>query len=179
MNKHTTTIGLFALLFLNHTVNAAAPDILPGLWENKVEIKSESGQFEKAMEQAKQMLENMPAEQQKMMKDMMAKQGVNFDFANRTMQVCMTQKNIDDFAIPQTDEDCSQSFEEKAKNHYIMKMQCANQNMSGQGDFIIKDNKHYTGTVVMDMDMNGQKDTMTMKQEGTWKSNDCGDITPE
>ena len=180
MNKHTAIIaGIISLLSTSPGLNAAAPDILPGLWENKIEVKSESGRFEQAMEQAKQMLESMPPEQQQMMKEMMAKQGVNFDFASRAIQTCLTQKQIDNFAITETNDDCRQVFKEKSKNHYTLSMQCEEQNMSGEGEYIVKDNKHYSGTMVMNMDMNGQQDIMTMKQDGTWKSDDCGDIAPE
>lgn len=179
MNKRIAITGCLTSILLSQTVCAAGPDILPGLWENKIDVKSESGQFEQAMEQAKQMLESMPPEQQKMVRDMMAKQGVNFDLASRTIEACLTQAQIDTFAIAETDKDCRQNFTEKSKNHYTMTVQCDHQNLSGEGEYIIKDNKHYAGTMVMNININGQQDTMTMKQDGTWKSSDCGDITPE
>jgi len=183
MPKHLTLkIGLVFLVtpfVYSQLVNAEAPDILPGLWENKIAVSSESGQIEQALEQAQLMMQSLPPEQQQMVKDMMAKQGVSFDWANRSIKTCMTKEMIDNFAIAQTDDECSQSFEETSKNHYKMTMECPDQDMNGSGDYVIHSNKSYTGTIIMDVNMNGAQDKMTMQQEGTWIGEDCGDITPE
>lgn len=157
---------------------AAGPNILPGLWENKIEMSSKSGQIEAALEQAKAMLEAMPPAQQQMMKDMMVKRGVNFDFGNSTAQSCLTQEQIDDFSLTNDDNNCTHTVEEVSSSHYEMDLQC-NQGMTGTGEFFITNNKSYTGNIVMDIDMGGQKDTMTMKQVGTWLSSDCGNISPQ
>lgn len=167
---------IICLTIFTATGAIAGPDILPGLWENKIELTSKSGQIEAALEQAEALLASMPPEQQKMMKDMMAKQGVNFDFANRTLQSCLTKEQISNFELAETREGCTQSFEETSKNHFALKLSCQDQSMSGQGEWIIQDQKHYSGTIVMDVNMNGQQDVMTMKQVGEWKSSNCGDL---
>ncbi len=154
---------------------AAAPEILPGLWENKIEVSSKSGQIESAINQAMAMLEAMPPEQQKMMKDMMAKRGVNFDFANRIAKTCLTQEQINNFQLSQSNDDCSQTVEETSKGHFKMTLQCK-QSGSGEGEYIIKNNKSFTGKTILDVDIDGQIDTMTMSQIGTWISEDCGDL---
>ena len=178
MQLRKPILGFIASIIITPSL-FAAPDILPGLWENKVDVSSKSGQFEQAMAQAQQMLANMPPEQRKMMEDMMAKQGVNMDFANRTVKTCITQARIDKFDIAETEEGCEQSFEEKSKNHYTLKMQCSKNKLSGQGEFVINNNKSYSGTIIMDMNTNGRQDTLTLKQQGTWLNADCGDITPK
>ena len=176
--KRTLCTGLMMALFLAPAISAA-PDILPGLWENKVEVSSASGMSEQQLAEARKMMEGLPPEQQEMMKNMMARRGVSFDFGSSTIQTCLTQERIDRFDIAKTDERCTQSFEEKSDNHYTVTMKCDNQNMSGHGDYIIEDEKNYTGTTVMDVNINGQQDTITMKQEGRWLASDCGDVTPD
>jgi len=173
-----TIIGIIISVFILPTLYAA-PDILPGLWENKIEMSSKSGKIEQAMAQAQQMLASMPPEQRKMMEDMMAKQGVNMDFANRIVQTCITQERINKFDLSETEEGCEQTFEEKNKNHYSLTLECPQKNMSGRGDFVINNNKSYASTIVLDVNMNGQADTMTLKQQGTWLATDCGNITPK
>lgn len=171
-------LGLLAAHLFAATAHAA-PDILPGLWETKVDVSSKSGQFEQAMEQAQQMLANLPPEQQEMMKEMMASRGVFFDLANRTMQTCLTQAAIDRFDVAQTAEGCTQRLDEKDQNHFVMTMKCDDKGMSGEGEFVVNSDKSYTGTMVMNVDMNGQPDALTMNQEGRWLSSDCGDIQPD
>ena len=183
MQLRTLLIGLIFSLTFTSLANAA-PDILPGLWENSVKMSTESGQLEAAMQQQMKMMEqqlaNMPAEQRKMMEDMMKQQmGGSMNPFDRTVQTCLTQTEIDNFEIAKTEDGCEQNFEEKSKNHFVFSMKCPSQNMAGQGDFHVQDKKHYNGTIVMEGNINGQQEKMTLKQTGTWLAADCGDVKPE
>lgn len=174
--KSRKSLVIGGLLAAPFAIANAGPDILPGLWETKVEMSSESGQFEQAMAQAQQMLESMPPEQQEMMKEMMAGRGMAFNLADRTFETCITQADIEQFDIAETEEGCTQSFEETEEDHFRITIQCDDNGTSGEGEYIVNSDKSYTGTMVMQVDMNGQQDTMTMEQEGRWLSSDCGAV---
>lgn len=177
--KNRYSMAALSALFVYCASSAGAGlEIDTGLWEMKMDISSESGQYEAAMAQAKQMLESMPPDQQKMMKDMMAARGVNLDMGNVELKVCMTQERIDNFELPNSDDNCSQKFTEQGKNRYKLTMECEAQNMTGEGEFVVKDDKNFEGTVLLNANINGTADKMTMKQVGTWISADCGDIEP-
>lgn len=169
--------GAFAALVLASTANAA-PDILPGLWKTKVDISSKSGRYEQAMAQAEQMLASMPQDQQQMMKEMMASRGLGLSFADRTLQACLTQADIERFDLGQTDERCRQNVESLDDNRFRLTLQCDDKGMSGEGEYVVKDEKSYTGTTVLKVNMNGQSETLTMTQEAQWLSSDCGTIQP-
>lgn len=176
MALHRVFLGI--LLLPVAAATHAAPDILPGLWESSVEVSSASGQYEQAMAEAQKMLAELPAEQREMMEQMMASRGIHFDLASRTVQTCLTQDAIDDMDIAQTRDGCTQSVEEESPDRYVMTLQCDDAETSGEGEFVVHDDKHYTGTIVMQTAMNGQADTLTMKQEGRWLDSDCGAIQP-
>src|SRR5688572_24317009 len=78
-----------SLLILPGYALAQSLSIKPGLWEHTMTMKSETGQLEQALEQARQMLAAMPEAQRAMMENMMAEQGINFDFANQSFQNCV------------------------------------------------------------------------------------------
>src|SRR5690606_11414730 len=78
------------LLAMGSAASAQSLSIKPGLWEHTMAMKSETGQLEQALEQARQMLATMPAEQRAMMENMLKSQGIDFDFANQSFQNCVT-----------------------------------------------------------------------------------------
>src|SRR4051794_26771635 len=55
---------------------SAQQNMKPGLWEITTNMKSASGEMEKARAQMQQQMASMPPEQRKQMEDMMAKQGM-------------------------------------------------------------------------------------------------------
>ena len=76
MKTRTSPQLLCAALLLAGSALAQAQSIKPGLWEVKMQPQL-SPERQAAMAQAQQQLAQMPAEQRKMMEEMMAKSGVN------------------------------------------------------------------------------------------------------
>ena len=161
---------------LSVTALAEAPDIRPGLWEHTVDMTSKSGRIDQAMEQQKKMMESMPPEQRKMMEAMMSERGIKMDLGQRSIQSCLTQEQIDNLHIAKVEEGCTQTTKKTAKNRYSISLSCPNDNMKGEGEYIIANEKSFSGSMVMDVNMHGQSDTITSKMKGKWISAECGDL---
>ena len=74
--KANLALVVLAIAATAITATASAQELKPGLWEVTSTMTSASGELEKANAQMQKELAGMPAEQRKMMEDMMAKQGV-------------------------------------------------------------------------------------------------------
>lgn len=166
--------SILSLSFISSFSFAEAPDIRIGWWQYKVDMKTQSGQLEAALEQAKAAMANMPPEQRAMMEQMMAGRGMNFDLQNRTFETCITKEDVKRMEMPKPDDSCEQSLVKKSSNTYKMTMSCTgNPPSKGAGEFVIVDPKTFKGTIVMETSLNGQPEKMTMKQDGKWVSDTC------
>lgn len=167
---------LMAGLMLSPIASAdtLAPDIEPGLWQHNFSIKTESGELERAMQQMEQTLANIPAAQRDMMKKMMASQGVSFDFKNSSIQVCLTQQDIERGKLPQQD-GCKQNVKQIGDNSYSFTFSCDTKPPSnGSGVMTFDGRKAYTGNANFTTQINGKAEQMTMQQSGKWLKADCG-----
>ncbi|MFL0811410.1 MAG: DUF3617 domain-containing protein [Agarilytica sp.] len=168
---------LFSILLLSFISSfsfAEAPDIRTGWWQYKVDMKTQSGQLEAAIEQAKAAMANMPPEQRAMMEQMMNGRGMKFDLQNRTFETCITQEDLARMEMPKPDKNCSQTFTKKSAKKYAMSMSCTgNPPSKGTGEFEIVDSKTFKGKVVMETQLQGKPEIMTMQQFGKWVSDTC------
>lgn len=157
----------------------AEPVLRPGLWEYSFDMKSQSGQIEAAMEQARKALESLPPEQRKMIEEQMAARGVGLDLKSYTAKVCVTEEQASRQEFPQPNDDCSQSVVEQADNVLKMKFSCeGNPPTSGEGEIRMLSDKEYRGNITVNTTVNGQPETLQATQTGTWLSEDCGAIKP-
>lgn len=160
---------------------AAKINMMPGLWEHRFTMSSQNGEMEAAMKEAQKQLANMPADQRKLLEDLMAAQGVNVSMKGDSTQVkaCITQDVIDSGELPQAGEDCSQNIVEQTKGTYKITFNCAgNPPSSGAGEVVFSSPKAYTGKSTYTTVVNGKKEDMTMIQSGKWLAADCGTIKP-
>lgn len=160
---------------------AVKVDMTPGLWEHSFTITSKGGEMDRAMKEMQQQLANMPAEQRKMVEDMMAAQGVSFDSSgtNTTVKVCITQDDIDKGALPQHDDECTQEIIEHSKNKFKATFVCNTKpSSSGTTEIHFTDAKNYTGESVFVTEVGGKAEQMSMTQSGKWLSADCGKLKP-
>lgn len=151
------------------------PDVLPGLWEFKVTIKSESGQLEAAMAQAQAMLDALPESQRSMMEGMLKNSGIqNLNLKNRSFEQCLTAQQIAAFDMPKPHDGCEQQFEQKSTSKYSYNLKC-NQNppMSGSGEFTILSKKSMQGEMNINAQMSGKNEIIQFNQQGTWLKADC------
>lgn len=168
-------IGLTACL-LAAPVLAVKIDMEPGLWEHKMTVND--SELQKAMEEARKQLANMPAAQRKMMEDMLAAQGIGIGADGTTVKVCMTKEMIERGQLPKQNQNCNQEIVEAGKNRYNVVFSCDDQSWSGISKMHFLSKKEYTGETRVIQQQNGKKEEQSITQTGKWLSADCGNIKP-
>lgn len=149
-------------------------DVEPGLWQHSFSIQTASGELERAMQQLEQQLASMPAAQRQMMEKMISSQGMSFDLKGRSMEVCLTQQEIDRGQLPQQD-GCQQQISQTGDNSYSFSFSCdTNPPTSGEGEMTFSSRKAYSGSASFTTEVNGKAEKMTMQQSGKWLKADCG-----
>ncbi|WP_372624768.1 DUF3617 domain-containing protein [Arsukibacterium sp.] len=172
----TASSTLFSAL-LGFSLPASAEklklDVEPGLWQHSFTIQTASGELERAMQQLEQQLANMPAAQRQMMEKMMANQGMSFDLKGSSMQVCLTQQQIDRGQLPQQD-GCQQQLNQTGDSSYRFSFSCdTNPPTSGEGEMTFSSRKAYNGSARFTTNVNGKAEQMTMQQSGKWLKAEC------
>lgn len=192
-----------ALLFFVHfaqaepktSTPAAADNITlpmkPGLWQNTVEF---SGQvYQQMVEQMlamKQQLDALPAEQRKLMEQMMASQGISLrgntlvmnngqteiSDQNLVHKECITQKQIDERSWAAHGEDCTFTLTAISENHFKTVQTCEDRDdIEMQGDLKFQSPESFVGTGTASKKA-GQ--TMNYEVRGKWLS-ECGGAEAE
>jgi uncharacterized protein YneF (UPF0154 family) len=155
------------------------PNIKPGLWEHRVEMESEGGELEAAMEEARQQMEqqmgDMPPAQREMMEQMMDEQGMSFDLSDQRFQSCVTEEQAQSGEFEIADEECEQTTISQTDERIEMEFTCPD-GERGRGEMVMHSDEHYTGNFQLETDMEGQAVTMNLRQEGRWVQEDCGDV---
>lgn len=163
-----------SLLLTAGTALADSPSLKPGQWEHSFTLKSASGQIEAAIEQARQMMESLPPEQQAMVKSTMASQGISLDLKNYTSQVCLTQAQVDENDLPKPNNNCEQIVTEETADGYKVRYQCeGNPPVSGEGRYTILDEENYKIDITVNTEVNGKPEEMTINQTGKWLAAEC------
>lgn len=173
--RQTLLTGLTALLFAAPAL-AVKIDMEPGLWEHKMTVND--SEMQKAMEEARKQLANMPAAQRKMMEDMLAAQGIGIGADGTTVKVCMTKEMIERGQLPKQNDNCNQEIVEAGKNRYHVVFSCDDQSWSGTSKMHFISKKEYTGETQVVQQRNGKKEEQLITQSGKWLSADCGKIKP-
>lgn len=172
----------FFLLPLGLTLAGSAlaqPQLKPGLWEYNFDISSKSGQIEAALEQAKKMLQALPAEQRAMIEQQMAANGISMNLDNYTAKVCITPEQASQGYFPQPNDDCEQSTVEQREDSYKVSFSCAGEPpINGEGEIRMLSDEEYRGTVTFNTTMNGQPETLSADQHGQWLAAECGQVEP-
>ena len=164
------------VLALPAMVTAADPiPLKPGLWEQTLTMKSESGRVEAAMAQMQQQLRDLPPEQRQMMEDMMASQGISIQQDASIVQICLTQEEIDAGGLAEQ-EGCEQDVLEQNSKRLRLRFVCGDE--SGEGEVTFHSPESYSGTTKLTTKVEGQTEVMTIEQKGKWLSADCSALAP-
>jgi len=170
---------LVPVLVLGVASTAQAQNLKPGLWEHSFTMKSSSGDMEKAMAQMKAELARMPADQRKMMEQMMAQQGVGMSGSANTVKLCISPEQAKNFDLPAGDGKCQQTVTQRSSSSIKSSFVCSGPPPSkGEGEMSLKSDTAYTGKSVVDTTVNGKPERMNMDVSGKWLSADCGNIKP-
>ena len=178
MKLHCMTGLLIAAVF---ATGASAQTLKPGLWEMTHNMKSSSGEQEKAMEKMQQQMASMPPEKRKMMEEMMAKQGMSMGgpgAGGRTMKICMTKDMVERNEIPTGRGDCKTTQQTRSGNTMKWSYACANPPSTGEGQYTFTSAEAYTIKMTVNTTVKGRPETMNMDGSGKWLSADCGDVKP-
>jgi hypothetical protein len=147
----------------------------PGLWETTMQMKSQSGEMEKAMAQAQAAMAKMTPEQRKQMEAMMGKNGMAMGGTPNTVRICISPEQAAMRQIPARD-GCTHTMQHSG-NTTRMQFSCAgNPPSTGEGQFTLQSPKAYDGEFTFTTQRNGKPEVMQMKQAGKWLSADCGAI---
>lgn len=178
--KISKILTLLIPLIYTFSTHAALSEMKPGLWENSFTIKSESGKVEKAMSDLKSKMASMPAEQRKMMEEMMSKQGLGMNQQANSVKVCISKEQAKNMEIPQgQNQNCTNEIVNRTNNAVKMKFDCKGaKETSGEMEFVLTSPTAYNGKSIIYTKINGKQDRMDMSQNGKWLSSDCGEIKP-
>ena len=162
----------------------AQQKIRPGLWENSISMKSQSGQMEAAMSEALKAMASLPLAQRKQMEQMMAAQGVGINAGpqGHSVKVCITPEQAAMDHIPQQ-EGCTQKVQRVDANTMQVSFNCKGGQgappTSGEGTIQFQSSTAYTGQFkIKTTGVTGKPEQIDMAQKGQWLSGNCGAIKP-
>jgi hypothetical protein len=161
---------------------ASAQTMKPGLWEITSKNTGGSPEITKGMAEAQKSLESMPAEQRKMMEDMMAKKGITMgkpgSGMSASMKMCMTKDMIDRNELGAQQGNCTRTSSQRSANTLKFKVECSNPPSSGEGQVTFVSADAYTSSMRINTTVEGKAQTMTMETSGKFLGADCGSIKP-
>ena len=173
------TFALAALFAMAAGV-AGAQTMKPGLWEINNKMQTNSGQMEQAMSQMQQQLASMPPEQRKMVQDMMAKQGVGVGGGGGAVSIkaCITKEMIERNMVPTQQGDCKSSNSPRTGNSMKVSFTCTNPPSTGEGEITFGGPESYTMKMLVNTNVQGRPEKISMDASGKWMGADCGTIKP-
>lgn len=161
---------------------ACAQNMKPGLWEINNKIGAENSALAQQMAQAQKEMAAMPAEQRKMMEEMMAKHGTampTMKDGGMVMKVCMSKEMVAQGEIPvQQQGNCTHTRTPVVGGAMKMSFTCTKPDSSGEGEIRFKGDTGYHMKMSMTHTVKGKQEKMGMDATGTWLGADCGKIKP-
>lgn len=159
-----------------------AQEMKAGLWEYKSKMSSASGEMEAAMAEAREALASMPPEQRRMMEQMMSAQGMQMTMGadnTQVIRVCVTEEQARDFDV-QSDPNCTQQTVDRSGNRIKVRFACKSDGVitEGESELVFSSGSSYQGTTTIRTNDNGERETLTVQQEGRRLGDDCGNLKP-
>jgi len=175
----------FAAALAAVSVCANAQSMKPGLWEinNNTQMGGTmDGQRDQQMAQMQQQMANLPAEQRKMMEDMMAKQGIKMGAGSSpgamSVQVCVTKEMAEKNEIPSAQGDCKNTVSPRTGNSMKFSFSCTTPPASGEGQVTFVSPESYTMKMAVNTVVQGKPEKISMDGSGKWLAADCGSVKP-
>ena len=159
---------------------ASAQASRPGLWEVTSKVGG-NAEMDKAMAKMQQQMANMPADQRKMMEDMLAKQGVGMGSGGGgfSAKICMTKEMSDRNQLPvQQQGDCKTTLSDKTATGMKMVFTCTNPPSSGEGQFTFNGDTAYSMKMKLSSNVQGKPQSTLIEGSGKFLTADCGNIKP-
>lgn len=162
-----------ATLLLPLAVSAQTISVRPGLWEHQIELKSESGRVEFALEMARTQMAMLPPDQRQMIESVIEAQGLKVDWVNQRFQNCITESEAASGRFRFAEEGgCTINRAEQRGIATHIEFTCA----QGQGSVQLADGIEYTGQSSMTLNFNGVIEHATASHSGRWLGASCAAI---
>ena len=176
--KSRHALAVLALAALS--TGAFAQNMKPGLWEVTSNMKTGSGEMEKARAQMQQQMASMPPEQRKMMEEMMAKQGMKMGAGGATsVRMCMTKEMAARNQLPvQNQGTCTTTQSPISGGRMKFSFTCKNPPSSGSGEVSFTGDTAYSMKMKATSTIQGKPQDIDMAATGKWIGADCGNIKP-
>ena len=168
-----TPIWLFlSLLVPVQLVFAQTLSVEPGRWQHNIDLSSESGRLETALDLARMQMALLPQSQQQRIKNMLQRQGIQFDLVNQSFENCVTEEEAStgDFEFMQQG-GCELTGVNEVGQDTQIRFACAQG--QGQGQLILRDGRSYTGTSSMTLEFGGITEEATASHSGHWVGGSC------
>lgn len=180
MNLHHKLCGLLMILAI--AAPSSAQTMKAGLWEVNTKMKSADGEMEKAMAEMQSAMAEMPADQRKIMEDMMAKQGVKLGTGTGgaiNTKVCMSKEMVERNSLPiKNSGDCTEKRSPLVNGKMKASFSCKNPPSSGEAEFKFNGDTSFEMKMHSTTTMEGKNEKMSMESVGRWLGADCGSIKP-
>jgi len=166
-------LAAFALLSL--TLLPAHAQILPGLWEFSSGDIQVDGQQMPGMDAMLAQMENLPADQRRMMEEMLAAQGVKL--GGKGVQICLSKAQVESDELPfQDDPACTQEITERGDKLWKFRFECPD--ARGQGETRFISDKELVSTVESQYRQGTETGTSRIESHARWIADDCGALKP-
>lgn len=168
-------LAAFALLFLTLIPARAQQKILPGLWEFSSGDIQVDGQQMPGMDAMLAQMENLPADQRRMMEEMLAAQGVKL--GGKGVQICLSKAQVEADELPfQDDPACTQEITERGDKLWKFRFECPDARGQGKTRFI--SDKEFVSTVESQYRQGTETGTSRIESHARWIADDCGALKP-
>ena len=154
--------------------SVAAQNMKPGLWE--VTNKMSGGGAD--MAQMQQQMANMPADQRRMMEEMMAKQGIKLGAGGvMSVKTCVT-KEMAEREVPGHQGDCKYTSQQRSGNTTKVAFTCSNPPSKGETQVTYHSSESYSMKATVTTTVAGKPETHVTESSGKWLGSDCGSVKP-
>ncbi|MEY4641762.1 MAG: hypothetical protein RLZZ227_1756 [Pseudomonadota bacterium] len=161
---------LSALTLLPLTSFAQVLDVKPGLWEHSIDLTSESGRLEIALEIARTQMELLPPAQRQAVEDTLVRQGIKADFINQTFQNCISEEEAASGKFRFADDGgCEQTSVTQDGGTTHISFVCD----QGQGQLDLTNGTAYAGASSMALNFGGVIENATATHSGRWLGASC------
>jgi hypothetical protein len=173
MKIHLPVVALVASLLAPF---AQAQVLQPGLWELTTNNMQVDGNAMPDMQFMLSQLKNMAPEQQAMVEQTLAKQGITI--GGNGIQSCLTAEQVKANDIPLQDpkSGCTQKITERKGNVWKFQFSCPKAQGTGQATFL--SDREFTTNVVGTFNATGSQQKGSMNTRAVWKGPNCGTVKP-
>ena len=168
-------LAALSLLSLTLLPAHAQPKILPGLWEFSSGDIQVDGQQMPGMDAMLEQMQNLPADQRRMMEEMLAAQGVKL--GGKGVQICLSKAQVEADELPFKDDPaCTQEITERGDKLWKFRFECPD--ARGQGETRFISDKEFVSTVDSEYRQGTETGSSRIESHARWIADDCGTLKP-